>query len=721
MDDLCCVTSSLLSSSSPPVISERGVEIVENPGNGGSTLLPILIIPGFMSSGLEIQESNDKPAWQKQRLWINLTSLGFQSFHFGTSVEEKHNENQQDHEYKSAWLKHMVLLDDMATERDGIRVRAIPGLAGVDYLTPGSLTNHLSFVFGPVIKALIEAGYEEGKNLNASSYDWRVPPLELERRDHYFSNTIGMVEDMYKKNNQTPVVLLCHSLGCKAGHYFLNFCLHHKGRAWIDKYIHTYMPVGGPHYGAPKALRAVTSGDKMSLDTFLDDSEALSLGRSLGSGPWLFPSYIPPTAPSILYAKAHGQLSVQVISPIRVTSMTESRRYISKSEKFKLSVVFGNTVVSTPDFVHQDLDGKVQFSETFLFATQPDRPVPLKSGLDALQVLLMEPGVHAAKQDQKERNVFSCLLEVLLCPLKTITCFYCCSAVFCVLKQITIMSAEAVSLALGGSTMLAASDHLKPSSLMHGVSSSPSAVSTTTLDVNLYFGDDLKEPGCWDWFKSHHPETIQVRIQWRPIQLLSHSDPSNATVLAQKLAATPDHDPKLGGSYQACNAKRMFEEEGLEHILIAMQKQYDHDPIDPRGQSSLQPPPVRKVKAIYGINLPTEVGSVYSHADGTIESKVRATFQLDKSAKLASNEFGYALKGGILQETNKTPQPSEGGGIKYCSGDGTVPYYSLNLSSSWKSADCEVDITELDKAEHRAILADPRFHKTVIDYVKRSK
>jgi hypothetical protein len=30
------------------------------------------------------------------------------------------------------------------------------------------------------------------------------------------------------------------------GHYFLNFAKQTKGQEWLDKYIHTYMPVGAP-------------------------------------------------------------------------------------------------------------------------------------------------------------------------------------------------------------------------------------------------------------------------------------------------------------------------------------------------------------------------------------------------------------------------------------------------------------------------------------------
>lgn len=49
------------------------------------------------------------------------------------------------------------------------------------------------------------------------------------------------------------------------------------------------MPVGAPHLGAQKCIRAMIDGDRMGLDAFLEKEEGLMLGRSLGSAPWLFP------------------------------------------------------------------------------------------------------------------------------------------------------------------------------------------------------------------------------------------------------------------------------------------------------------------------------------------------------------------------------------------------------------------------------------------------
>ena len=57
-------------------------------------------------------------------------------------------------------------------------------------------------------------------------------------------------------------------------------------------FLRPFQPVGGPHLGANKACRGMISGDKMGLESFLNDEEGLSLGRSFGSGAWLIVSKI---------------------------------------------------------------------------------------------------------------------------------------------------------------------------------------------------------------------------------------------------------------------------------------------------------------------------------------------------------------------------------------------------------------------------------------------
>ena len=56
--------------------------------NGLRPHLPVLIIPGFMSSGLFVKKSELEPSWEEKRLWLNLVSLGMGDFFSGSSAEK---------------------------------------------------------------------------------------------------------------------------------------------------------------------------------------------------------------------------------------------------------------------------------------------------------------------------------------------------------------------------------------------------------------------------------------------------------------------------------------------------------------------------------------------------------------------------------------------------------------------------------------------------------
>lgn len=107
---------------------------------------PVLIIPGFMSSGLKVNKSPHE-SWVGQRLWLNITHAGFESLHVGgklrkneayrskrklneevdavsehRSSEEMHQEYVRQMECRSRWVRHMRLQSDMIHEKEGIEV-----------------------------------------------------------------------------------------------------------------------------------------------------------------------------------------------------------------------------------------------------------------------------------------------------------------------------------------------------------------------------------------------------------------------------------------------------------------------------------------------------------------------------------------------------------------------------------------------------------------------
>jgi hypothetical protein len=47
---------------------------------------------------------------------------------------------------QNEWVRHVCLQPDGCSDPPGIRVRPVPGKDGCAYLSPGALTNNLSYV-----------------------------------------------------------------------------------------------------------------------------------------------------------------------------------------------------------------------------------------------------------------------------------------------------------------------------------------------------------------------------------------------------------------------------------------------------------------------------------------------------------------------------------------------------------------------------------------------
>lgn len=719
-----------------------------------------------MSSGLEVQESARAKSWVGKRVWINLSALGFESLHRGSALvqnegkkllddddgapqqgsgddsgggrqeepfsEQLHEEYREQLRAKSRWIQHVSLRDDMKTERDGIRVRCIEGLEAVDYLTPGALTNHVSYVFGPVIRALQQqAGYVEQQNLDAAPYDWRVPPSELEQRDGYFTATMRKVERLYRQNSNTPVVLLCHSLGCRTAHYFLNFVLMRQhddddddsgGRAWLDRYIHTYMPVGAPHLGAPKALRAMISGDKMGLDAFLKDEEGLVLGRSFGSGAWLLPSptTLPKSAIPSAFKRQEGILQVTIARPIDCASFLDARKADPSSAKFRLVVVLDNKKILTSEYTTFPEKGSrlLTFSESFRFAL-PGTAKPVGQ----IEIRLQEKGVLKEEKKLKRGLYYS----FLCCPVRLIINLIVCIIKFTLLLPCTLLGGILRSVlgltrwtvkktlkAAGAYTTLASTLPITVQNVIKNNGEGETAVSL------VHSQEYQTQARCSSRGESRN-EPILLKLSWS----VEDDDVIDDTLASSRTESIPlcFYGKKGKSDYRTVLADGLLKSEGLDNALALIKECYDTDEIGPLSISSSQPPPVRRVKAVYGINLPTEVGAVYRRTNIIpLEGHVQGLHELDSSVRLSANlsaKSGYRVKDGIVYEHRSTPQIIHGSNETVNrSGDGTVPYWSLQHSRTWQGP-CDVTVDEIEGAEHREILADERFHSILMDYLQQ--
>ena len=225
---------------------------------------PVVIVPGFVNTGLELWKSKScisKRTQFRQRMW-------------GTPAMAKaffHN--------RTCWLEHMGLDAKSGGDPDGIVLRPVTGIDSVDWFMPGY------FVWGRMIEALGEIGYT-GSNIHAHSYDWRLSPEQLEKRDGYFTKLKKQIEGMRETNpGGEKIALLAHSYGDTLSRYFLEWVESSKGgkggSTWVNDNIAAYVNIAGPTLGMPKSVSALLSGEMR--DTAILNELEMTLGPMIST------------------------------------------------------------------------------------------------------------------------------------------------------------------------------------------------------------------------------------------------------------------------------------------------------------------------------------------------------------------------------------------------------------------------------------------------------
>ena len=63
------------------------------------------------------------------------------------------------------------------------------------------------------------------------------------------------IEEMVLNSEGEAAILVAHSMGCRIAHYFTHWVVHSErgiargGKHWIDKNIHSFVPIAGPFLG----------------------------------------------------------------------------------------------------------------------------------------------------------------------------------------------------------------------------------------------------------------------------------------------------------------------------------------------------------------------------------------------------------------------------------------------------------------------------------------
>lgn len=241
---------------------------------------PVVLIPGFTSTGLEIWTGADcGKAYFRQRMWGTTRML--QQFLL----------NQR------CWLEHVMLDRSTGLDPAGVRLRAARGLEAADYLIGGF------WVWGKVVENLADIGYDSN-NLFMAAYDWRLAPKLLQERDRYFTKLKHTLEMAVEASNGRKAVLVTHSYGSQVIYYFLKWVESEKGGGmgprWVEDHIESFVNIAGPMLGTVKSVSALLSGEMK------DTAELGGLSKFL--------SYF--FAPSARAALARSWASVYTMLPI---------------------------------------------------------------------------------------------------------------------------------------------------------------------------------------------------------------------------------------------------------------------------------------------------------------------------------------------------------------------------------------------------------------------
>ncbi|KAL6754080.1 Lecithin:cholesterol acyltransferase-domain-containing protein [Haematococcus lacustris] len=196
---------------------------------------PVVIIPGFVTSGLELWEGLPcARRYFRQRMWGTLSMMQ-------TFLRDS-----------SCWFDHMALDPSSGLDPPGVKIRAAQGLESVDFFIQGY------WVWGKLVEALADVGYDSN-TLVSMAYDWRLAVPLMEARDGWFTR-LKLTVEMLASMSGHKVVLASHSYGENVARAFLIWADEWQP-GWVDKHVEAHVAIAGTVLGVPKAITALLSGE----------------------------------------------------------------------------------------------------------------------------------------------------------------------------------------------------------------------------------------------------------------------------------------------------------------------------------------------------------------------------------------------------------------------------------------------------------------------------
>ncbi|XP_055331898.1 phospholipase A2 group XV-like [Paramacrobiotus metropolitanus] len=235
---------------------------------------PVIILPGDGGSPLEAML--DKPSVKFRHCPKKTT--GWQHVWAGIEILVP--------AIVDCWVDNLRLVYDNVTRRTsnspGVKTR-VPGFGGtrsIEYLTSKPLPS--SRYMADLVERLVSLGYQRGVSIRGAPYDFRKAQNE---QHEYFVALKDLVEETYELNHHSSVTFIAHSLGC----LYLLYFLQQQPQEWKDKYVASFIGLGGPWGGAVKPLKVVASGDDLGIN-IVSHSRMRDVLRTKPSIAVLFPS-----------------------------------------------------------------------------------------------------------------------------------------------------------------------------------------------------------------------------------------------------------------------------------------------------------------------------------------------------------------------------------------------------------------------------------------------
>jgi len=593
------------------------------------------------------------------------------------------------------------LASPVKPEKPKITVRAIKGLAGVDFLEKGAFS-HFTYVMGPVIQAMTAVGYSECEGLEAASYDWRLSPSVLQRKCQYFDEVIQQIESMDKGQG---VVLFGHSMGNKVIQYLFNYILKNVGKVWIDKHIYSWIAAGFPTLGASAAVRALLFGDCMGLDAFLSSNEAIAMGRSFTSSHWLLPL---PLEQHMVYVRCQGAMLIQ---PFRI-DMNGRQYKDSKYMRLCAEVVWGGPF---GDNRHVLFTRRIpcrngvptfedEVAEDILFF-----PSPLTVPEDAFIVFyLLEALIPAFNSELPRQKRWAFLAVVCYLPRLLLALFRRLLLLPYLLKDLLMFRCQ-ISLRRGKSDPVFL--HKLQEGWLNGCSDpfSDDSTSKCTVTVPIHWNGGRNWWNC----KRKKSGAVTMVVNWWNFKKLCTIGPDNALnrdgVILDTSCTPVRHAHRPEERYVGMRLDRLMQ---LERCHSPWVRHYVRDDLF-NHLGDCPAPPVKRFINVTGVNLRTEVAYVVKlvkkriYKTGFDTKAPLSRFVLDHMAELVPDmplAKTHTITGGVIFE-----EPGE-----MTSGDGTVPSSSLFHPAKWKD-DLEYEEVRIEGVNHRDMLSSPQLHQSIYD------